>query len=41
VVDSHGDVSGGSSITIGSDGKPIVSYQNYTWGDLMVAHIGS
>jgi hypothetical protein len=39
LVDIHGDV-GGSSITIGSDGKPIISCQDYFWGDLKVAPVG-
>jgi hypothetical protein len=37
VVDSHGDAGGGNSITIGDDGRRIVSYQDYSRGDLMVS----
>ena len=40
VVDSLADVGGGSSITIGTDGKPIISYYDYWNGDLKVAHLG-
>jgi len=37
-VDSSGDVGGSPSITIGSDGLPIISYCDNTSQDLKVAH---
>ena len=37
-VDSAGDVGSGSSVTIGSDGLPIVSYYDYTTTSLETAH---
>ena len=36
-VDSGGNVGGWTSITIGADGLPVISYQDHT-GDLEVAH---
>jgi hypothetical protein len=38
-VDSTGDVGSDSSITIGADGLPIISYYDRTNGDLKVAHM--
>jgi len=37
-VDSAGDAGWYSSLTIGADGMPVVSYHNATSGDLRVAH---
>ncbi len=40
-LDSAGDVGGGSSITIGADGFPVISYFDATNADLKVAHCGN
>ncbi|MFA5724396.1 MAG: hypothetical protein WC979_09140 [Candidatus Pacearchaeota archaeon] len=40
-IDSTGNVGGHSSITIGTDGLPIISYYDTTNGDLKVTHLGS
>lgn len=40
IVDSLADVGASSSIAIGSDGKPIISYYDFWNADAKVAHIG-
>jgi putative cell wall-binding protein len=41
VIDSHGAVGYDSSIAIGTDGLPIISYWDGFDGDLKVAHLGA
>ena len=40
-VDSAGDVGATSSVTVGADGLGLISYYDYTNGDLKVAHCGN
>jgi hypothetical protein len=40
-VDTNGDVGYFTSITLGADGLPVISYQESTNGDLKVAHCGN
>jgi hypothetical protein len=41
LVDSTGDVGASSSITIGADGLPLISYYDFTNHDLKVLHCGN
>jgi len=40
-LDTVGDVGSDTAIAIGADNLPIISYQDFTNGDLKVAHVNS